>query len=79
MGANTEILNDGDARQRTKTYSMKSRLGTMFVIVGFATALNACTKVPDAINPVEWYHSTAEALSGDDAKDPSSTDPQNEL
>jgi len=79
MGAITEILNDGEARQRTKAYTMKSRLGAMFVIAGCATALNACTKVPDAINPVEWYHSTAEALSSDEAKEPASTDPQNKL
>ena len=79
MGANTEILSDGDARQRAKAYTMKSRLGAMFVIAGCATALNACTKVPDAINPVEWYHSTAEALSGDESKAPSSTDPENQL
>lgn len=31
------------------------------------TALGGCSQVPDAINPVEWYNSTAELLAGEDS------------
>ena len=37
----------------------------MAVLLGTA-ALNACSKVPDAINPAEWYRGTTDFFAGED-------------
>ena len=37
-------------------------------MVAAGALLAACSQVPDAINPVEWYNSTVELFSGDDTE-----------
>lgn len=44
-----------------------------------AVTLSACSRVPDAINPAAWYRTTAEAISGDSAKESVPANPDNEL
>jgi outer membrane protein OmpA-like peptidoglycan-associated protein len=40
------------------------RMVALVVAAGFT--LSACSSVPDAVNPVEWYKGTADFFSGDD-------------
>ena len=36
------------------------------LLFGFFIALTSCSSVPDAINPIEWYHATTEFLINDE-------------
>ena len=40
----------------------------LLVTVALSVMLTGCSSVPDAINPVEWYKSARDAISGDDEK-----------
>ena len=42
-------------------------LGRTLALVG---ALSACSSVPDAVNPVEWYRGTRDLIVGKDAPEP---------
>ena len=46
-------------RKRTRTVMALALVAT--------TALGGCSQIPDAVNPVEWYNSTAEMLAGEDS------------
>ncbi len=37
-------------------------------------AVGGCSRVPDAINPVEWYKNTTEFFAGEDDKKPAATE-----
>ncbi len=51
------------------------------VVFGAALLLAGCSSVPDAVNPVEWYKSVKESISGDETKkaDDAAEKPANEL
>ncbi|MBT6096637.1 MAG: OmpA family protein [Rhodospirillaceae bacterium] len=48
----------------TKTFKITVSRGTSLVAAGLL--LSACSQVPDAANPVEWYNNTVEFFSGDE-------------
>ena len=48
--------------------SPKWRGKTSMMVMGVflsGTMLNACSQVPDAVNPVEWYRGTVDLFAGD--------------
>ncbi|MEK9679684.1 MAG: OmpA family protein [Rhodospirillaceae bacterium] len=51
------------------------------IVFGAALLLAGCSSVPDAANPVEWYKSVKESISGDDTEkaDDAGEKPANEL
>ncbi|MCW8834879.1 MAG: OmpA family protein [Rhodospirillales bacterium] len=57
----------------TKMFAMKKKGGAQrrvptawFVAFLAPAALAGCSSVPDAVNPVEWYRSVSDALSGEE-------------
>lgn len=42
---------------------------TVVASVVAVSLLGACSQVPDAVNPVEWYRGTADWIAGDDEED----------
>lgn len=50
-----------------------ARLG---IAVSLVTAVGACSSVPDAVNPVEWYKSAEHAVFGGTAADTETTSPE---
>jgi len=52
----------------------------LIAVMGCVLALDACSKVPDALNPAEWYRSTTDLLTGEDSKKPvPAADAKNDL
>ena len=44
----------------------KFRYWAVIAVFAASAAVGACTQVPDALNPVEWYKSTVDLFLGDD-------------
>ncbi|MDB9704160.1 OmpA family protein [Rhodospirillales bacterium] len=59
MGAKKMTLKTGIVFPQPKYLGLATVLGSVMLV-------SACTKVPDAINPVEWYKTTSEFVTGDD-------------
>lgn len=47
-------------------FNSKSMIARGAGLLSAGLVLSACSQVPDAVNPVEWYNSTVEFFSGDD-------------
>ena len=56
-------------KQKQRVSGKNSRLARSFVVgvllVG-VSGLSGCSSVPDALNPAEWYNSTADFFAGED-------------
>ncbi len=54
--------------------ALKGYLGPAVSAAVLLAAVGGCSRVPDAINPVEWYKNTTEFFAGGDDKKPAATD-----
>ncbi len=52
-------------RRPAKTRSVKTSLMVIGVFLG-GTVLSACSQVPDAVNPAEWYRGSVDFFAGED-------------
>lgn len=59
MGAKKMTLKTGNIFHQPKYFGLATVLGSVMLV-------SACTKVPDAINPVEWYKTTSDFVTGED-------------
>jgi len=59
MGAKKMTLKTGNFFHQQKYLGLATVLGSVMLV-------SACSKVPDAINPVEWYKSTSDFVTGND-------------
>jgi len=59
------------AKWPSKAPSMAARAGAL---VSACVLLSACSQVPDALNPVEWYNSAVSLFSGDDKEQAAATE-----
>ena len=59
MGAKKMMLKTGIVFPQPKYLGLATVLSSVMLV-------SACTKVPDAINPVEWYKTTSDFVTGDD-------------
>lgn len=59
MGAKKMTLKTGNIFHQPKYFGLAIVLGSVMLV-------SACTKVPDAINPVEWYKTTSDFVTGED-------------
>ncbi len=59
MGAKKMTLKTGTTFHQPKYFGLAA-------VMGSAMLVSACTKVPDAINPVEWYKTTADFVTGNE-------------
>ena len=49
-------------------------IGGHFAVITFAISLlSACSQLPDAVNPVEWYNSSVDFFAGDQEEKEAST------
>ena len=53
---------------------LKGCFGPVVSAAVLLAAVGGCSRVPDAINPVEWYKNTTEFFAGEDDKKPAATD-----
>ena len=53
------------AKHCSRLMSFPKAAPLIAVLLG-TSALNACSKVPDAVNPAEWYRGTADFFAGED-------------
>ena len=56
-------------------FKIQSTLQRCAALAAAGVLVSACSQVPDAVNPVEWYNSTVSFFSGDE-KAKSKTDAQ---
>ena len=54
--------------------ALKGFFGPVVSAAVLLAAVGGCSRVPDAINPVEWYKNTTEFFAGGDDKKPAATD-----
>lgn len=59
MGAKKMTLKTGIVFHQPKYLGLATVLSSVMLV-------SACTKVPDAINPVEWYKTTSDFVTGED-------------
>lgn len=59
MGAKKMTLKTGNFFHQQKYLGLATVLSSVMLV-------SACSKVPDAINPVEWYKSTSDFVTGND-------------
>ena len=59
MGAKKMTLKTGIVFPQPKYLGLATVLGSVMLV-------SACTKVPDAINPVQWYKTTSDFVTGED-------------
>ena len=52
----------------------KGFLGPVVSAAVLLAAVGGCSRVPDAINPVEWYKNTTEIFAGEDDKKPAAAE-----
>ena len=62
------------AVEGNKWRALKGFLGPAVSAAVLLAAVGGCSRVPDAINPVEWYKDTTEFFAGEDDKKPAATD-----
>lgn len=67
MGAKKMTLKTGIVFPQPKYLGLATVLGSVMLV-------SACTKVPDAINPVEWYKTTSDFVTGDGAAEQKDAD-----
>ncbi|MCH8238235.1 MAG: hypothetical protein IIC06_08695, partial [Proteobacteria bacterium] len=53
------------AKHCSRLMSFPKAAPLIAVLLG-TSALNACSKVPDAVNPAEWYRGTVDFFAGED-------------
>ncbi len=62
------------AVEGNKWRALKGFLGPAVSAAVLLAAVGGCSRVPDAVNPVEWYKNTTEFFAGGDDKKPAATD-----
>ncbi len=62
------------AVEGNKWRALKGFLGPAVSAAVLLVAVGGCSRVPDAINPVEWYKNTTEFFAGEDDKKPAATE-----
>jgi outer membrane protein OmpA-like peptidoglycan-associated protein len=62
------------AVEGNKWRTLKGFLGPAVSAAVLLAAVGGCSRVPDAINPVEWYKNTTEFFAGEDDKKPAATE-----
>ncbi len=55
-------------------WALKGFFGPVVSAAVLFAAVGGCSRVPDAINPVEWYKNTTEFFTGGDDKKPAATE-----
>ena len=62
------------AVEGNKWRALKRFFGPAVSAAILLAAVGGCSRVPDAINPVEWYKNTTEFFAGEDDKKPAATE-----
>ncbi len=62
------------AVEGNKWRALKGFFGPVVSAAVLLAAVGGCSRVPDAINPVEWYKNTTEFFAGKDDKKPAATE-----
>lgn len=59
---------------RTDSKRSWKHFGASLIVLGF---LGGCSSVPDAVNPVEWYHGAVDAFSDDETAEDTASQTEN--